>query len=156
MYKFLTSLVLAIGLLSTPVYATHYGVKHFDVMGTQNLEASETTVEHRMKYLSQASVDASKTYSFEGVYVGGQIGYSVINADSFFFTEDNEVSFTGFGGGGFVGYGYVFDALYYLGIEGEVGYDGADLELISADLMFVFSASIMKFFFESCGTIHRI
>ena len=76
--------------------------------------------------ISIAGVAFAQTSPFEGFYVGGQAGYSSI-------TDEVEVAgitvidetADGFGGGGFMGYG-VINGPYYVAVEGEVGYDGAD------------------------------
>ena len=76
--------------------------------------------------LSMAGVASAQESAFEGFYVGGQVGYSVIDVDV---TRtgggSDDGTGEGFGGGGFVGFGGTNGQLYG-GIEAELGYDGAD------------------------------
>ena len=73
-----------------------------------------------------AQVASAQSSPFDGVYVGGQVGYSYIDleisVDDFGSGDDN---LDGFGGGAFIGFGAVNNQIYG-GLEAEVGYDGAD------------------------------
>ena len=76
--------------------------------------------------LSMAGVASAQESAFEGFYVGGQVGYSVIDADvTITGVGSGDGTGEGFGGGGFVGFGGTNGQLYGA-IEAELGYDGAD------------------------------
>lgn len=76
--------------------------------------------------ISIAGAAFAQSSPFEGFYVGGQAGYSAITDEVTVagITVIDETA-DGFGGGGFVGFG-VINGPYYVAVEGEVGYDGAD------------------------------
>jgi outer membrane immunogenic protein len=84
--------------------------------------------------LSMAGAASAQESVFEGVYVGGQAGYSVINVEvSVTGVGSADDDMDGFGGGGFVGFGGTNGSLYG-SIEAEVGYDGADWSATSGGL----------------------
>ena len=73
-----------------------------------------------------AQVASAQSSPFDGVYVGGQAGYSYIDVElsiDDLGSEDDNLD--GFGGGAFIGFGAVNNQVYG-GLEAEVGYDGAD------------------------------
>ena len=76
--------------------------------------------------ISMAGTASAQNSAFEGFYVGGQAGWSSIDAD-LTVTGVGSGSDTGdgFGGGGFVGFGGTSGILYG-SIEAELGYDGAE------------------------------
>ncbi len=84
--------------------------------------------------ISITGVAFAQTSLFDGVYVGGQVGYSNINVEltvaGLGSADDN---LDGFGGGGFTGYG-VINGPYYVAVEAELGYDGADWSATSGGL----------------------
>ena len=84
--------------------------------------------------ISIAGVAFAQTSPFEGFYVGGQASYSNIDVEvtvaGLGSADDN---LDGFGGGGFVGFG-VINGPYYVAVEAEVGYDGADWSETSGGL----------------------
>ena len=84
--------------------------------------------------ISIAGVAFAQTSPFEGFYVGGQAGYSNIDVEvtvaGLGSADDN---LDGFGGGGFVGFG-VINGPYYVAVEAELGYDGADWSETSGGL----------------------
>jgi len=76
--------------------------------------------------LSMAGAASAQNSNFEGFYVGGQAGWSIVEADGSItgvgtFDDDGD----GLGGGGFIGYGGTNGNLYG-SIEAELGWDGAD------------------------------
>ena len=72
-----------------------------------------------------AGAASAQNSNFEGFYVGGQAGYSIINVDvSVTGVGSADDDMDGFGGGGFVGFGGTNGSIYG-SIEAEVGYDGA-------------------------------
>ncbi len=77
--------------------------------------------------LSMAGVASAQESNFEGFYVGGQAGYSIINVDVTTSAGSADDDMDGFGGGGYVGFGGTNGALYG-SIEAEVGYDGANYD----------------------------
>ncbi len=88
--------------------------------------------------ISITSTASAQESVFEGFYVGGQAGYSIIDVDiSVAGVGSASDELDGFGGGGFVGFGGTSGSLYG-SIEAELGYDGADWSDsaggISADL----------------------
>ncbi len=71
---------------------------------------------------------------FEGLYVGGQAGYSIINAEvSVTGVGSADDDMDGFGGGAFVGFGGT-NGILYGSVEAEIGYDGADWSTTSGGL----------------------
>ncbi len=75
---------------------------------------------------SMTGAASAQESAFEGFYVGGQIGYSSINADlTITGVGSGDDTGDGFGGGGFVGFGGTNGSLYG-SIEAELGYDGAE------------------------------
>ena len=88
--------------------------------------------------ISMAGTASAQESVFEGFYVGGQAGYSIIDVDiSVAGVGSASDDMDGFGGGGFIGFGGTNGSLYG-SIEAELGYDGADWSEsaggISADL----------------------
>ena len=88
--------------------------------------------------ISMAGTASAQESVFEGFYVGGQAGYSIIDVDiSVAGVGSASDELDGFGGGGFIGFGGTSGNLYG-SIEAELGYDGADWSAsaggISADL----------------------
>ncbi|MCZ6742971.1 MAG: outer membrane beta-barrel protein [Alphaproteobacteria bacterium] len=76
--------------------------------------------------LSMAGAASAQNSNFEGFYVGGQAGWSIVEADGSItgvgtFDDDGD----GLGGGGFIGYGGT-NGILYGSIEAELGWDGAD------------------------------
>jgi outer membrane immunogenic protein len=83
--------------------------------------------------LSMAGAASAQKSNFEGPYVGGQAGYSIINVDITTSAGSADDDMEGFGGGGFVGFGGTNGSLYG-SIEAEVGYDGASWSTVSGGL----------------------
>ena len=83
--------------------------------------------------LSMAGVASAQKSNFEGPYVGGQAGYSIINVDITTSAGSADDDMDGFGGGGFIGFGGTNGSLYG-SIEAEVGYDGASWSAVSGGL----------------------
>ncbi len=83
--------------------------------------------------LSLTGIASAQKSNFEGPYVGGQVGYSVINVDVTTSAGSADDDMDGFGGGGFVGFGGTNGNLYG-SIEAEVGYDGASWSTASGGL----------------------
>ena len=82
--------------------------------------------------ISMAGAAFAQTSPFEGFYIGGQGGYSVIDVEvsgALVGSGDGE----GFGGGGFTGYG-VINGPYYVAVEADVGFDGADWSATSGGI----------------------
>ena len=76
--------------------------------------------------LSMAGAASAQESVFEGVYVRGQAGYSIINVEVSapgLGSADDDLD--GFGGGAFVGFGGTSGILYG-SVEAEIGYDGAE------------------------------
>ena len=75
---------------------------------------------------SIAGAASAQESNFEGFYVGGQAGYSIINVEvSITGVGSADDDMDGFGGGGFIGFGGTNGQLYG-GIEAELGFDGAE------------------------------
>lgn len=68
-----------------------------------------------------ADMDASGQFDWTGIYLGGYVGYT--NFDTEILGVDN--SFDGITGGGILGVNYQIDRVV-LGVEGDVGFTGAD------------------------------
>lgn len=83
--------------------------------------------------LSMMGVASAQESNFEGLYVGAQAHYSIINVDVTTSAGSADDDMEGFGGGGFVGFGGTSGNLYG-SIEAEVGYDGADWSATSGGL----------------------
>ena len=76
--------------------------------------------------LSMAGVASAQESNFEGFYVGGQAGYSIVDADiTITGVGSGSDTGNGFGGGVFVGFGGTNGSLYG-SVEVEIGYDGAE------------------------------
>lgn len=76
--------------------------------------------------LSMAGVASAQESNFEGFYVGGQAGYSIIGADvTITGLGSKDDTGDGVGGGVFIGFGGT-NGILYGSIEAEIGYDGAD------------------------------
>ena len=75
--------------------------------------------------LSTAGAASAQETVFDGFYVGGQVGYSSIDAEVSTSAGSAEDDIDGFGGGGFVGFGFT-NGGFYGGVEAGIGYDGAE------------------------------
>ncbi|MFM2043392.1 MAG: hypothetical protein RLY86_1968 [Pseudomonadota bacterium] len=74
-----------------------------------------------------ATAPAMARSPFDGAYVGSFVGYTDGDVDTRVGTIARDVGTDGFALGAYAGYGQTFDS-FYLGAEGEVGYNWVDGE----------------------------